>query len=100
VHQRGERVAICGDLEIEAHLVLVAVERGERRRRDAAEVLAAGRVDLHHASPEVLEHQASERAGQELGGVDHQHPVERERGLSSLARLRSLRSGADGGRGE
>ncbi len=92
VHERGERLAPGRVLEVEAHLVLVAVQRRERRRRDGAEVLAAGRIDLHHPRAEVLQHEAPERPREELGGVDDEHAVERERPpcLPSLASARSV----------
>ena len=78
VHERGERLAASCVLEVETDLVLVAVQRRVRRRGHGAELLTPGRVDLHHARPEVLQHQAPERTGEELGGVDDQHPVERQ----------------------
>ena len=79
VDQRGERVAPGRVLEVDADLVLVAVQRAVRRGRHGAEVLPAGRVDLHDACTEILEHEAPERTGEELRGVDHEHAVERQR---------------------
>ena len=78
VHERGECLAASCVLEVETDLVLVAVQRRVRRRGHGAELLTPGRVDLHHARPEVLQHQAPERTGEELGGVDDEHPVERK----------------------
>ena len=57
-----------------------------RRRRHGAEVLAPGRVDLHDARAEVLEHEAPERTGEELRGVDDEHAVERQRGRHAARR--------------
>ena len=66
-------------LEVEADLILVAVQRAVRRRGDDPEVLAAGRIDLHDACAEILQHEAPERTGEELRRVDHEHTVERQR---------------------
>ena len=54
-----------------------------------AEVLTAGRIDLDDTRAEVLEHETAERPGQELGRVDDQHAVERERGLCPTAHARA-----------
>ena len=65
-------------------------ERAVRRPGHGAEVLTAGRIDLDDTRAEVLEHETAERPGEELGRVDDEHAVERER----RARARGARPGA------
>ena len=91
VHEGRERIAPGRVLEVEAHLVLVAVQGREGSRGDGAEFLAAGRIDLHHARAEILQHEAPERPREELGGVDDEHAVEREHRRAPVTRVRSLR---------
>jgi hypothetical protein len=80
-------------LEVEHEAPLVAVERREAHalavaqgRRGAAHV-ARRRLDLDHVGAHVGEQRPGERAGNEVGKLDHPYPFERLRHCVSLGPL-------------